>query len=162
GITRLDANGREQDAVVLTKTQSAAGTYEPFYQYRRNKSEWSFRNKNAVAGVNGYLSYAFVQNKKGNYFLYNQVVSTTPGDYTVATRPLRAITDAGLACYRYADGRLQPLKLFPPQAALPEAPKFYACMLDAAAEDPSGNCYATVMVAHNDTVRKAYLAWIVF
>ncbi|PUZ20644.1 hypothetical protein GA0116948_113113 [Chitinophaga costaii] len=162
GITHLDANGKEEGAVVLNKIQSAAGTYQPFYQYRRNKSEWSFRNRNTMAGVNGYLSYAMVQNKKGNYFLYNQLVSTTPGDYSVATRPLRTISEAGLVCYHYVDGQLLQLKLFPPPPTLLEAPTFYACMLDAAAEDAVKNCYATVMIAHNDTVRKAYLAWIVF
>lgn len=162
GITRLDASGKEQQAVVMNKIQSAAGTYEPFYQYRRNKTEWSFRNRTSGPTVNGFLSYAFVQNTKGDYFLYNQLVSTTPGDYTVATRPLRAITDAGLVCYHYVDGQMLQLQLFPPRTSLTEAPKFYACMLDASADDATRNRYATVMIEHNDTERKAYLAWISF
>ncbi|RBL90727.1 hypothetical protein [Chitinophaga flava] len=159
GIALLDTAGREDETLAVTKYQSITGICEPFYQHRRAKSEWVFRNKIAALNTNTYLSYDFVRIPNASFVLFNDYLQyLDTGGQDKVKKPLKYINDANFVCYRFYNGKMERLFLF----GNPEVTKGYYCMMGAADYDNAKRVYATVMISRKGTEKKACVAWVQF
>ncbi|WP_212004330.1 hypothetical protein [Chitinophaga sp. HK235] len=159
GIALLDTAGREDETLAVTKYQSITGVCEPFYQHRRAKSEWVFRNKIAALNTNTYLSYDYVRIPNASFVLFNDYLQyLDTGGQDKVKKPLKYINDANFVCYRFYNGKMERLFLF----GNPEVTKGYYCMMGAADYDSAKRIYATVMISRKGTEKKACVAWVQF
>ncbi|RAJ79253.1 hypothetical protein CLV59_106314 [Chitinophaga dinghuensis] len=159
GVAELDTLGKEDATWSLGKYQVITGTCQPFFQHRRSKSEWSFRNKIAALNLSTYVSYDFVNFPDLTFVLFNdylQYLDTGGGDKT--KKPLKFADDANFVCYRYYNKKIERMYLF----GQPEVSKRYACMLGASDYNERSRVYATVMLSRIGTNKKAAIAWIQF
>lgn len=158
GMVKMDTSGTENTALALPKWQVITGRCEPFYQHRRTKGEWVFRNKIAALNTNTFLSYDFVDAPHGLFFFFNDYLQYLEGGGEQRRKPLKFMTDANFVCYRYAYDKWE--RTFP--FGIPAADKNYYCMLGAGTYDTEKRIYATVMISGKEGVKQAQVAWITF
>ncbi|CAL1518309.1 hypothetical protein [Chitinophaga sp. MM2321] len=159
GIAQLDSSGRENTTLAVSKYQAITGICEPFYQQRREKSEWIFRNKIAAINTNTYLSYDYIASPNAAFIVFNDYLQyLETGGQEKARKPLKYTADANFVCYRFYNGKMERLFLF----GTPEVTKGYYCMMGAADYQAQNRVYATVMISRKGTERKACLAWVQF
>ncbi|NIG56147.1 hypothetical protein [Chitinophaga sp. Cy-1792] len=159
GVAELDSVGREDVTFSLNKYQVVTGVAQPFFQHRRSKSEWTFRNKIAALNLSPYVSYDFINKPDVTFMVFNdylQYLDTGGADKT--KKPLKFADDASFVCYRYTEKRIERLYLF----GMPEVTKRYACILGASDYNAGSHTYATILLSRNGTVKTAALAWIEF
>lgn len=159
GIALLDTAGRENETLAVSKYQTITGVCEPFYQQRRAKSEWVFRNKIAALNTNTYLSYDYLTIPGASFVLFNDYLQyLDTGGQDKVRKPLKYAADANFVCYRFYNGKMERLFLF----GTPEVTKGYYCMMGAADYRPDNRVYATVMISRKGTEKKAAIAWVQF
>ncbi|MBV7529989.1 hypothetical protein [Chitinophaga sp. sic0106] len=159
GVADLDTLGKEDATWSLSKYQVITGTCQPFFQQRRSKSEWSFRNKIAALNLNTYVSYDFLNFPDVTFMLFNDYLQyLDTGGSDKVKKPLKFAEDANFVCYRYYNKKIERMYLF----GMPEVTKRYACMLGASDYNAGSRTYATILLKREGTVKKAAIAWIGF
>jgi len=159
GITQLDADGKENTTMAVSKYQVITGVCEPFQLQRRSKSEWVFRNKIAALNTNTWLSYDYIPGQEMAFVLFNDYLQyLDTGGQDKVRKPLKFAVDANFVCYRFYKGKMERLYLF----GMPEVTKGYACMMGAADYNAKTHQYATVLVSRKGLEKKANIAWIKF
>lgn len=159
GITQLDADGKENTTMAISKYQVITGICEPFQLQRRSKSEWVFRNKIAALNTNTWLSYDYIPGQEMAFVLFNDYLQyLDTGGQDKVRKPLKFAVDANFVCYRFYKGKMERLYLF----GMPEVTKGYACMMGAADYNAKTQQYATVLVSRKGLEKKANIAWIKF
>lgn len=159
GITQLDADGKENTTMAVSKYQVITGICEPFQLQRRSKSEWVFRNKIAALNTNTWLSYDYIPGQDIAFVLFNDYLQyLDTGGQDKVRKPLKFSVDANFVCYRFYKGKMERLYLF----GMPEVTKGYACMMGAADYNAKTQQYATVLVSRKGLEKKANIAWIKF
>jgi len=159
GVAELDTLGKEDATWSLSKYQVITGTCQPFFQHRRSKSEWSFRNKIAALNLNPYVSYDFLNFPDVTFMLFNDYLQyLDTGGSDRVKKPLKFADDASFVCYRYYNKKIERMYLF----GMPEVNKRYACMLGASDYNAATRTYATILLKREGTVKKAAIAWIGF
>lgn len=139
--------------------QVITGLCEPFFQHRRFKSEWVFRNKIAALNTNTYLSYDYVAIPNATFVLFNDYLQyLDSGGSDKVKKPLKYATDANFVCYRFYNNKMERFYIF----GMPEVTKGYACLLGASDYNEQKRIYATVVITRKGDERKASLAWIQF
>lgn len=159
GITQLDADGKENTTMAVSKYQVITGICEPFQLQRRHKSEWVFRNKIAALNTNTWLSYDYIPGADMAFVLFNDYLQyLDTGGQDKVRKPLKFAVDANFVCYRFYKGKMERLYLF----GMPEVTKGYACMMGAADYNATTQQYATLLISRKGLEKKANIAWIKF
>ncbi|MFB6457985.1 hypothetical protein ACE38W_22125 [Chitinophaga sp. Hz27] len=159
GVAELDTTGREDVTWSLNKYQVVTGVAQPFFQHRRSKSEWVFRNKIAALNLSPYVSYDFINKPDVTFMLFNDYLQyLDSGGADKTKKPLKFADDASFVCYRYLDKRIERLYIF----GMPEVSKRYSCILGASDYNEGSHTYATILLTRKGTVKTAALAWIEF